>query len=301
MIQLADLRIFLEAAACGKFSETARRLKMPKSSVTRQIERLEATVGRPLFERAARSVTLTQDGRDFLPRARRLYDDGIEAENALQANRAGANGLLTISATAPFARAFVVPRLPRFLDRHPNVQVALWLTPARMEVGSGSGQVDIAIRLRSSAGPNLANRKLGDIGFCVVAAPDYLARHGTPHVPDDLRRHQIVEIGPPNKAHEIELRKDRQIATIRYAPRLQIDDPEAVCIAAAGGAGVAIVPRFAAARDLAAGTLVQLMPDWSLAPIPVNLMYRNDIAPPARVRAYADYLSETFAADSASF
>ncbi len=293
MINLGDARVFLEVAASGSFSEAARRLRMPKSSVTRQIERLESAVGRMLFARTSRTVALTHEGRDFLPYAQRLHDHGVEAETIFRSGAHGACGRLTISATGPFARAFLVPHLPAFLDRHPEVQVALWLTPARVEVGSGDGQVDIAIRLRSSASADLANRKLGEIGFWLVAAPTYLAKMGVPQVPDDLRHHQLVEIGPPNKAHELALRRGQEMATIRYAPRLQIDDPEAVCIAAESGAGVAALPEFLAAPAVASGKLVRLLPDWAPPSIPVTLLYRTDIAPLARVRAYVDHLVET--------
>lgn len=293
MIQLSDARVFLEVAATGSFSEAARRLRMPKSSVSRQIERLESAVGRRLFSRGTRIVALTEDGRDFLPHARRLHDCGVEAEGIFRSCTGGAGGKLTISATGPFARAFVVPHLPAFLDRHPDVEVALWLTPARIEVGSGPGQVDIAIRLRSSASADLANRRLADIGFWTVAAPAYLAAHGVPERPEDLAQHRLLEIGPPNKAHEVELRRGREVVTVRYAPRLQIDDPEAVCAAAEGGAGIAVVPQFVAARPVASGALVRVLPEWSPSPIPVHVLYRTDIAPPPRVRAFVDHLSAT--------
>ncbi|NIJ08723.1 DNA-binding transcriptional LysR family regulator [Sphingomonas vulcanisoli] len=293
MIQLGDLRVFLEINATGSFSEAARRLRMPKSSVARQIDRLERTLGGALFARTSRTVALTDAGRAFLPHARRLYDDGVETENVLKNGNRGASGKLTVSATAPFARHFLVPHLPAFLDRHPDVQVALWLTPARVEVGSGEGQVDIAIRLRFSAGPDLANRKLGEIDFVVVASPAYLAAYGAPERPDDLKHHQLIELGPPNKAHQVELRRGKEIATIRYNPRLQIDDPDAVCLAAENGAGIAVVPRFVAAPAVAAGRLANILPDWGAAPIPVSLLYRTNIAPPGRIRAYAEFLLET--------
>ena len=293
MIHLGDVRVFLEVAATGSFSEAARRLRMPKSSVTRQVERLETALGRRLFARAARNVTLTNDGRDFIAPARRLYDNGIEAETLFRSATEGVAGRLTVSATGPFARAFLMPHLPAFLDRHPGLQVTLWLTPGRIEVGSGEGEVDIAIRLRSSAGADLANRKLGEIGFRLVAATAYVAQHGAPAVPDDLRDHRMVEIGPANKAHQIELRRGGEIATVRYAPQLHADDPEAACIAVAGGAGVAVVPDFLAEPLLASGKLMELLPGWAPSPIPVILLYRTDIVPPARVRAYVDYLFET--------
>lgn len=270
---------------------------MAKSSVNRQIDRLEASVGRALVERAARTVVLTQAGRDFLPYARRLYDNGVETENILRSDSQGASGRLTVSATGPFARAFLLPHLAAFLNRHPGVQLRLWLTPARTDIGSGDGEVDVAIRLRSEAGPDLANRKLGEIGFSVVASPAYLAAHGTPDSPAALRAHRMIELGPPNKAHQVDLRRGGDLATVRYSPCLHIDDPEAVCLAAERGIGVAVVPSFAAAAAICDGRLVRVLPDWAPTPVPVTILYRADIAPPTRVRAFVDFLVECVSGD----
>lgn len=293
MIQLGDLRVFLEVAACGSFSAAARRLKMPKSSVGRQIDRLEATLGAVLLSRAPRAVALTADGRDFLPRARRLFDDGKEAETALQSRHRRATGLLSIGATAPFAKAFLVPGLAAFQDRHPDVELALHLSAARSELGTGEGQVDVAIRLRSVAGPDLGNRKLGEIGFAIVAAPGYLDQRGVPLRPEDLAAHRMIELGPPNKAPEANLYCGKDLATVRYRPHLRMDEPEAAVIAAENGCGIAIVPAFAVKSAIAAGRLVRILPDWAPAPVPIHVLYRADSAPPIRVRAYVDYLFET--------
>lgn len=293
MIHLADVRVFLAVVAAGSFSEAARRMKMPKSSVTRQMNRIEAMVGGQLFRRTARTVELTAEGRNFLPHAQRLFDTGVEAQNALRTKAVIASGLLTVSATAPFAQRFLVPYLPDFQARYPQVQLALWLTSGRVEVGSGEGQVDIAIRLRSSAGADLATRKLGEISFCVVAAPSYIATHGIPAEPSELCQHAMIELGPPNKAHQVELRRGREILPIRYQPSLQIDDPESVAIAALAGMGIAVLPSFIVASAVADGRLIRILPDWAPAPIPINLLYRTDITPPVRVRAFADYLAET--------
>lgn len=159
MIQLTDIRVFLEIVAQGSFSEAARRLDIPKSTMTRQMDRLESTLGGALFRRTTREVILTAEGRKFLPRAKRLLDDGMDAENILRSQASGACGRLLMSAAVPFARQFIVPYLPAFKRRHPQVEVALWLTPGRMEVGPDDGQVEIAIRVHSSAGPGLARRK----------------------------------------------------------------------------------------------------------------------------------------------
>lgn len=293
MLQLTDVRVFLEVVTSGSFSDAARRLKMPKSSVGRQIERLEAEVGGALFRRSTRSVALTEEGRTFLPHARRLHDDSVEAGNVLRGCGRTASGQLSVSTTAPFARAFLIPHLPLFLARHPGVQLKLWLTPGRAEIGTAPGQVDVAIRLRSVAGPDLANRKLGEIGFSIVASPDYLATNGMPSEPADLASHRIVEVGPQNKAHQVDLHRDGALATVRYTPQLHIDDPEAVCVAAEAGAGIAVLPGFLAAPSLARGALVRVLDGWAPAPVPIHVLYATDLAPSLRVRAFVDFLFET--------
>lgn len=295
MIQLGDVRLFLEVVSAGSFSDTARRLQMPKSSVGRQIERLEAELGGALFRRNTRSVTLTEEGRTFLPHAKRLHDDGVEAGNVLRDGGRTASGLLSVSATAPFARAFLIPHLQPFLSRHPGIQLRLLLTPGRLEIGTAPGQVDIAIRLRSVVGPDLANRKLGEVGFSIVASPAYLDANGMPVTPADLAGHRIIEVGPANKANQVELHRDGAVATVRYAPQLHIDDPEAVCAAAQAGIGIAVLPSFIVAPSIASGTLVRVLDGWAPAPVPIHVLYCTDLAPSMRVRAFVDFLFETIA------
>lgn len=293
MLQLTDVRVFLEVVSAGSFSDAARRLKMPKSSVGRQIERLEVELGSALFRRNTRSVALTEEGRTFLPHARRLHDDGVEAGNVLRGCGQTASGLLSVSTTGPFARAFLIKHLPLFLSAHPAVQLKLWLNPGRMEIGTAPGQVDIAIRMRSEAGPDLANRKLGEVGFSIVASPAYLDAHGIPLAPADLVDHRIVEVGPQNKAHQLDLHHDGAIVTVRYAPQLHIDDPDAVCAVAQAGAGIAVLPSFIVASAIASGALVRILDDWAPAPVPIHVLYGTDLAPPLRVRAFVDFLFET--------
>lgn len=293
MIQLSDVRIFLEIVRTTSFTAAGEALRLPKSSVARQVARLEATVGCLLFKRTSRTVTLTDEGRTFLPHARRLLDDGIEAQNVLRSKGKGASGHLSVTATGLIGRAFLVPDLPAFLDNNPGVRVSLWLTPGRVALGSAPGEADIAIRLRSIAGPDIGTRKLGDIPFCVVAAPAYLAARGIPRTPGDLTGHAVVELGPPNKTHVAQFCRGNEIATVGYTPSLQIDDPEAVHIATLAGAGVGMLPAFLVAASLANGSLVRVLPDWAPPPVPINLLYRTDVAPPVRVRAYIDFLSET--------
>ena len=293
MIQIADIQVFLEIVSEGSFAAAARALRMPKSSVTRQIMRLEAEVGCALLDRTTRVVILTDDGRSFLPHARRLVADTIEAQNVLRLKGKGASGLLSIATTGLIGRRFIVPYLPAFRERNPNIRIALWLGQDRHDIGSGDGEVDIAIRLRSMATPETGSQKLGEIAFCVVASPDYLDRHGTPETPEDLAGHALIELGPAGKHNRLALNGKGKVVTVAYAPPLHIDDPEAVRIAAIAGGGIAVLPAFLVQADVVNGALRTVLTDWHQAPVPIHVLYRTHVAPPLRVRAYVDYLVET--------
>jgi DNA-binding transcriptional LysR family regulator len=293
MIQLSDVQVFLEIVSLGSFTAAARALKTPKSSVARQMARLEQEVGCSLLERSTRAVALTEEGRDFLPYARRLLDDGLEAQNALRLKGRGASGLLTIATTGLIGRRFIAPHLPGFRVRNPNVRIALWLSAGRHEIGPGPGDADVAIRLRSGAAPDVGAQKLGDIDFSMVAAPDYLARRGSPQRPEDLADHEIIELGPAGKHNRLVLLGQQRTATVAFTPPIHIDDPEAVRVAALAGGGIAILPSFLIRDDVRNGALRLILDDWRQAPVPIHVLYRTHVAPPVRVRAYVDYLLET--------
>lgn len=293
MIQLSDVQVFLEIVSAGSFSAAARVLKMPKSSVARQIARLEQQLGCGLLDRSTRVLTLTEDGQNFLPHARRLLDDGIEAQNVLRLKGKGASGLLTITTTGLIGRTFIVPHLPAFRARHPNIRIALWLGQERHEIGAGPGQADVAIRLRTIASPEIGNQKLGEIDFRIVAAPDYLRQNGVPMVPEDLASHAIIELGPAGKHNRLLLNGKDRTATLAFTPPIHIDDPEAVRVAAIAGGGIAVLPAFLVHDDVRRGVLRTILDEWRQAPVPLHVLYRTHVAPPIRVRAYLDYLLET--------
>lgn len=293
MIQLSDVQVFLEIVSAGSFTAAARALKMPKSSAARQIARLEDVVGCILLDRSTRVVVLTEAGRNFLPHARRLLDDGIEAQNVLRLKGKGASGLLTIATTGLIGRTFIVPYLPAFRERNPNIRIALWLGQERREIGSGPGEADVAIRLRTIASPEIGNQKLGEIDFCIVASPKYLKHRRAPKTPEDLANHAIIELGPAGKHNRLLLTRQNKVATVAFAPPIHIDDPEAVRIAAIADGGIAVLPTFLVRDDIKNGTLRAILDDWRQAPVPIHILYRTHVAPPVRVRTYVDYLLET--------
>ena len=291
-MRLADLRVFVEIVEAGSFTAAARALRAPKSSVARQLARLEDELGAPLFVRTTRTLSLTPSGRAFWPHARRLLDDEIEARNVLRAGVDGAAGLLTISAPATFGRTFVAPQLPRFLKRHPHVQIDLRLTAAKSRIGAG--QTDLAFRLGALVETGVASRPLGTIDYALCAAPAYLKACKPILDPLDLARSDFVELRPPAAEHRIRLLREGEELSLHYVPRLKMDDPDGVKAALLAGAGVAALPRFLVEDELKGGALVRVLPEWAPASAPVHLVFASSRSAPLTVRAFVDFVQSVW-------
>lgn len=298
MLHLSDVRVFLEIVAAGSLTGASGNLAVPKSSVARQLVRLETHLGRRLFARTSRVVALTGEGEAFLPYARRLLDDAREAENVVAPGAGGgAHGLLLVSASTTFGQLFLAPHLPDFRRRHPDVRVSLRLSPDKVEVGTTSGQVDVALRLGPLVDASLSARKLGEIGFELVATPAYLAERPPICAPADLARHELIHLPPRAVNHRLDLYRRGEHQAISYIPGIEINDPTAVTSAALAHGGVAVAPAFAVEAALTAGSLVSVLPDWRPAPTPVNVVFQTRGTLGLRVRAYLDFLFETIGRD----
>ncbi|CCE00525.1 LysR family transcriptional regulator [Bradyrhizobium sp. STM 3809] len=291
MIQLTDVRVFLEVVSAGSFTTAARTLKIPKSSVARQIARLEDDIGVMLLARTTRTLELTDQGRTFLPYARRLLDDGIEASNVIRSHREGASGLLTVTASSTFGRMFLAPHLSTFRKQHPNIRVDLKLTATKLVIGVS--QADIAIRLGPIVDPNLGVQSFGRMEFCLVAAPAYMKGRPSVTKPLDLAGHELIELRPPASDNQLELHKDGKLQCVRCVPAMVIDDPDTAKVVCLMAGGIATVPTFLVANEIRDATLVRILPDWSLAPAPISVVYAKQIAPSLRVRAYLEFLAST--------
>lgn len=290
---LSDVRVFVEIASLGSFTAAGRALGLPKSTVARRLSRLEEALGCQLTRRTTRNVSLTEKGRLFLPHARRLVDDGIEAANAMHDPKSGASGHVVLSSPATFGRLFIAPLLPEFRRRHPNVRVSLHLGAQRVDLGAG--HTDAAVRLGALVEPNLAIRKLGFIPYVFVCAPAYLEKRAAPQTPLELSQFDFVELRPPAIDGALSIHKGQQTEVVRFVTSIEIDDPSAVRLAVLASGGAAVLPRFLVQEDIATGRLIRLLPEWAPAPAEVSLVHSAKTAQPPRVRALVDFLLASFA------
>ncbi len=288
MLQLSDVRVFLAAADSASFTEAALRLRIPKSSVARQLQRLEDDLGARLFTRSTRAVALTDDGRAFLPHARRLIDDSVEAAHSLR--RDAASGLLTITAPVTFARHFLAPHMGAFRKRFPDVRIALDLSARKLDIGLG--EADVAIRLGPASGNGLGVRPLGQIAYVLVATPGYLRESPPILDPFDLAAHAMIELRPPLADHSLELASNGNTQRIRIVPAIEVNDPETARTVCLSHLGIVALPVFLAKDDLLSGALIQILPNWRIPSADVNAIYDLRHALPVRVRVCLDFLHE---------
>ncbi|MFK0689298.1 LysR family transcriptional regulator [Mesorhizobium sp. IMUNJ 23033] len=288
-----EIEVFVRVVEAGSFSAAARALRMTPSAVSKLIARLEARLGARLVSRSTRRLQLTPEGIAFHDSGVRILADMAAAEREAAAG-AAPRGLLRVNSYVPFGQHRLIPLLPRFLERYPEISVDLVLTDHVIDLMEE--RADVAIRAGPLGESRLVARKLGQSRTVVVAAPSYLDAHGTPRTPVDLDRHNRMGF---RFARHIDGwpfvdRADRSIVVPTTGSAL-VSDGEAMRLMALSGAGIARLARWHVAADIAAGRLVPLLEDFN--PGDEELTHAVYVGQgkhlPARVRAFLDFLVET--------
>ena len=291
MDRLDELQVFVAILDAGSMASAARKLGRSPAAVTRVLGALEARTGARLFERSTRRLTPSEAGLRLAESARRLLAD---YDNALAGPAGDApRGLLRITAPTMFGRRHVAPVVTRFLARYPETQVDLVLSDRNVDLIEDG--VDAAVRIGALTNLSLVARPLGAVRRVVVASPDYLARRGTPHTPADLGEHELIQSTAVRGVPEWRFGADGREHVVRFAPRLRVNDTEAVVAAARGGFGIARVLSYQAAPELEAGSLVRLLPGYEPAPAPVHLVLPSARHMAPRLRGFIDFAVAEFA------
>lgn len=254
------LNEFLAVAACGSFSQVAKKQSIAVSSVTRKIDWLEAEIGSRLFHRSSRRVVLTDAGEQFLPRARNILTELAEAKEAISSSSANPSGLLTITAPTVFGRRHVMPAIASFLKRYPGVELELYLNDHVIDLAER--RIDVAIRIGLLPDSDLRAVLLAPLYQMTCASPDYLERAGTPAKPDDLLQHDCITMAttPVSPAAWcFEGVNRNQPLPVRGC--LRTDDKEGMLQGALMGVGIAQLPSWLVHDHIRAGRLVTLFAD----------------------------------------
>jgi DNA-binding transcriptional LysR family regulator len=289
MIDVDALIVFCAVIDSGSFSKAAVLLHQTPSGVSRTISRLEKHLGMTLMHRTTRRLDLTEEGAWLLARARATLADLADTEEQARARHAQPSGLVRVNAATPALDHLVAPLVADFLDAYPLIQ--LELASGETVVDLIEERADVAIRIGALADSTLNARKLGDSRLRVLAAPGYLARHGTPAAPADLLAHRLLGFTAPAALNTWPLDAGWPVT-----PAVAASSGETVRHLALAGAGIACLSDFLTRADLASGALVPVLPaqtlDWRQ---PVWAVFYKQGALAPRVAALVDFLARRLA------
>lgn len=284
------MEIFTAVAAHGSFSAAGRLLDLTPSAVSRTIDRIEARLGVRLLLRTTRALTLTSEGQAYLGAARRILADIDDAEQAI-ADQGAPRGRLRVSAGLSHGRLCIVPLLGEFFRRYPHILVDIGLTDRIVDIAAG--QADVGLRFGPLADSLLTARKLGETRRVIVASPDYLARHGTPAVPEDLHDHICLNFNFRRAEPVWPFRKNGQEYALSVKSSIEANNGETLAQLAADGVGLTRVGRFSVVDQIAAGRLVPVLEAYNPGDVEsIHAVFVGGANTPARVRVFVDFMAE---------
>ncbi|KQM45981.1 LysR family transcriptional regulator [Sphingomonas sp. Leaf208] len=282
------LEIFATVMREGSFSGAGRALGLTPSAVARSIDRIETRLGVRLLLRSTRALTPTVEGQVYLQTARRILADLDDAEQQI-ADQGAPRGRLRISAALSHGRLCIVPLLGEFARSYPHILVDFALTDTLVDVAGG--QADVAVRFGPLADSLLTARKLGESGRVIVAAPDYLARCGTPTVPEDLHAHNCLNFNFRRVEPVWPFRREGQDIALAVKGNIEANNGETLGQLACAAVGIARVGAFSVVDDIAAGRLVPVLEDFNPGDAEqIHAVFVGGTNTPARVRVFVDFL-----------
>lgn len=295
MDTFAALQAFVSVVEAGGFAPAGRRMGVATSSVARQVDALEASLGTQLLNRSTRSVTLTSAGEGYFEHATRLLAD-LESANLDVSEASGPpRGLLRAGLPVAFARLHVAPALSAFAQRYAGIRLDLTMTDNVVDLVEQ--RLDLAIRLGGVDTPNLVARRLAPHRRLVCASPGYLATHGEPRSPAELADHNCLTFSYAQGSSVWHF-SGRPDETVRVGGTLRANSSEVLREAAIGGMGLILMPSWLVGSDVEAGRLRVVLPDREAglggAPGAISAVYLPNRRSSKKVRAFVDFLIERF-------
>jgi DNA-binding transcriptional LysR family regulator len=289
-VSLSQLRCFIAVIDARSFAGAARQLALTTSGVSKTISRLEAAYGLSLLHRSTHSISATEAGERLIGPARAVLNGAADIDAILtHASVSAATGSVRIGAPPAFVRRCLVPLLPAFIERHPDIALDLRASDAIVDLAEVG--LDLAIRSGQLDGlPGHIGVPWFDFDWVASASPRYLEQRGIPMTPSDLAAHDLIGFRNTRTGLVEPWRLRAESFPRSPAWRFVTDDAESAFLAAMNGTGIMWGPRWLAADALASGTAIEVLPDWCGNTTPVSILRRGQTLLPTRVRAVIDFL-----------
>lgn len=294
MTLLDSIPVFVKVAQLGSFSQAARVLGMPNTTVSSKVAQLEKSLGTTLMQRTTRKLHLTEAGKAYLERCVRALAELEAAESEVSTTTKEVRGVLRVTASVDVGHSLLPRLVDRYLSEHPGVEVDLLVTNRIVDlVGEG---VDVAIRAGKLKDSSLIAKKFIDSNFGLFASKKFLKEHGTPTIRTLEKDFPFIRFSPL-KTDGIELTNGTQTLVLEPRGPIQTDDLGTVKIMALLGHGIALLPNFVADPELESDELIQVLPDWTMQTGSFSLVYPPQKFVSPKVRAFIN-VAENFFADS---
>jgi len=286
------MQAFARVVETGSFTKAAATLHMSKTSVTQLVQQLEARLRVRLLNRTTRKVNVTADGAAYYERVVRLLADVDDAETSLSSASMAPRGRLRVDVPSPFARMLLIPALPGFYVRYPEIQLTLGVSDRLIDIIGEN--VDCVVRGGEITDQSLIARHVGDLQLGIYATPGYLQRAGTPMHPRELEAAGHHTVGflwsRTGKALPYAMQRGEERIEAHGRPLLTVDDGNAYLAAGLAGLGMLWLPHYMAKPHLASGELVRLFEDWQMKPMPMYLAFPPNRHVSAKLRVFIDWV-----------
>lgn len=288
-----EIEVFTRVAELGSFSRAAHELELSQPSTSRIVTGLEARLGVKLLLRTTRNVALTEAGAVFLDKARQATADIEDAEDAVRGIDS-LRGTLRLAVPIVYGSRAIIPALPSFLERYPDLRVEITMRDERQNLVSAG--VDMAVRMGALEDSTFGARQIAIVERLLVASPSYLARRGTPRTPEQLTDHDTIlhELGFPEKS-TLKLLKEGIPHVVTLRGKFKIDAAPGVLAAALAGLGIANVTTIMSEQELLKGKLVRLLPEYELEPLKAFAVFPSGPRPSTKVQALVTHLISALA------
>lgn len=292
MDRLTAMEVFVRIVETGSFSAVAREMGMTQPTVSKQLTALEKQLKTRLLNRSTRQLSLTEAGASYYESSKRIIDTVHEAEGNLGLLQTQLTGVLRVNSSIGLGQVYLGPLLLKFQEAHPGLSLDLSYSDRYVDLVEEG--IDVAIRIGKLNDSTLAARRIGSSLRCVIATPEYLKRHGTPEVPQDLVNHNCLLYAYLSTGNEWTFNgRDGEIR-VKVTGNFRSNNGEAIRQAVFANLGIAVSPDWLILRELEEGRLISLMPDYAPPPAEINAVYPSARHVSAKVRAFTEFVRAEF-------